>query len=117
MPVYAVWPLPRPLCLPTAGCRFGRQPLASALQSENPATRVQASHRAGRERDRSAIPLLVERLEDPAADVRLYAIGALRRITGKTLGYRYYDSPDKRLQAVQRWRKWVRENLAAGGGG
>jgi hypothetical protein len=40
------------------------------------------------------------------------AIGALRRITGETLGYRF-DAPEiERRAAIDRWKTW----LAAGPG-
>ena len=79
--------------------------------------RADASYRAGEARDKSAVALLVERLEDPEADVRFFAVGALQRITGETFGYRYFDDDATRAQAVGRWRQWLAENAGEEGGG
>jgi hypothetical protein len=49
----------------------------------------------------------VDRLSDTESDVRLFAILALQDITGKTMGYRHYDPPDRRIEAIQRWREWL----------
>lgn len=95
--------------VPACGPRWPKD-LPTALQDENPSIRAEACRRAGEAKDGSVVPLLVERLDDPAGDVRFFAIGALKRITGQTLGYRYYDEPQTRSQAVWRWRDWLRAN-------
>lgn len=108
-------------CLLAAGALAGmsacraRWPkgLPAALQDENPSVRVEACRRAGETKDGSVVPLLVERLDDTAADVRFFAIGALERITGRSLGYRHYDDAETRSQAVRRWRDWLRANAAS----
>ena len=43
--------------------------------------------------------------DDPA--VRLFAIGGLERMTGETLGYRYYDDEHARDLAIKRWQAWL----------
>jgi HEAT repeat protein len=97
-----------------AGCAHRAwRTVGEGLQSENPSDRAQAALLAARTSDRSALPLLVERLEDPAADVRFCAIEALRRMTGQTLDYRYYASAQQREQAVARWRQWLKARAAA----
>lgn len=97
------------------GCTGGgtRRSLATALQSGNASERIRASVQAGRQRDMRAVPLLVERLEDSSADVRLFAIRALEKITGQTLGYRYFAPPAERAEAVRRWRDWVKAHRPA----
>jgi len=45
--------------------------------------------------------------EDPA--VRLYAIGALQRLTGRSFGYRYYVDGPEREEAIGRWKQWLAE--------
>jgi len=91
-----------------AGCGApGPRNLARALQDEDPAVRIAACVAAARARDRSLLPLLVDRLDDPAADVRLFAITALRKITGRDFGYRHHAGPDERLEAIRRWRNWL----------
>jgi len=98
----------------TVGCG-GRGTLALALQDENPAVRAEGAHRAGETRDRSTVALLVERLEDPNADVRFFAAGALRRITGKTFGYRHFDDVATRTEGVKRWRHWLAQQASGEG--
>ena len=100
-----------------SGC--GQRPLsvAEGLQSELPPERVAACIRAAEQHDTSVVPLLVERLEDSAADVRFFAILALKRVTGQTLGYNYHDRPEERLEAVCRWRRWLKDRPASGKGG
>lgn len=93
------------------------RPIAAALQSGNPADRAGGAIRASQTNEQSAVPLLVELLEDPAADVRLFAIQALKRLTGQTLGYHYYDPPSRRRQAADRWRQWLQARAAGLRGG
>ena len=98
--------------VPACGLRWPKD-LPTALQDENPSIRAEACRRAGEGKDGSVVPLLVERLDDSAGDVRFFAIGALERITGQTLGYRYYDEAQTRSQATWRWRDWLRANTAS----
>lgn len=104
-----------------AGCRAaGREgDLYQRLQSDNPSVRITAIAQAGREKDAQSVPLLVDRLEDDDADVRLFAQQALDRITGQSFGYSYYAAPAERLAAVERWRAWLADSvdLSAAKGG
>lgn len=77
------------------------------LQHEDPAVRIQAAVEAAENRDRESVSLLIDRLEDPNADVRFFSWIALRKITGTSHGWNYYDPPEKRSQAVERWRQWL----------
>jgi hypothetical protein len=90
----------------TAGC--GQRPggLYQRLQSHQESELAQAAVDAGAANDRQAVPYLIEALEHEAADVRLFAITSLRRITGQDLGYRPWASPEERQAAIQRWRQW-----------
>lgn len=63
---------------------------------------------AAEAKDTSAIPLLVDRLEDEDDAVRFYAILALERITGERFGYHYSQPIDERARAVARWRAYVK---------
>ena len=92
-----------------SGCTSSSR-LADRLQSESVSERIKACIEAGEQRDTTVLPLLVERLEDDDADVRFFAILALKKITHKDMGYRYYDDYKNRVQAVQRWRKWLEQN-------
>ncbi len=68
---------------------------------------MKAVLQAGREKDTGSVPYLVDRLTDAEAEVRFAAILALRQITGTARGYRYYEPPAKRDEAVGRWRSWL----------
>ena len=46
--------------------------------------------------------------------VRFMAIAGLEDLTGETMGYRFYDRPETRFQAVIRWRDHVRTAARAG---
>ncbi len=94
------------LCI-SAGCSLTGADLYAALQDEDPSVRIQAVHTAGKTQDPKAVPYLVDRLTDSESDVRFYAIGALKRSTGETMGYNYYEPAAKRAEAVQRWRQWL----------
>jgi len=94
------------------GCRPSPWELRQQIQAEDPATRVKAIIHAGRVGDQKAVPLLIDRLEDEDEAVRFFAILALEKITGKTMGYYYYEDRQRRLEAVKRWRSWLLERSA-----
>lgn len=101
------------------GCGNSDENIYAHLQHEDPSVRIEAIHRAGQVRNTGAVPFLVDRLTDSQVDVRFFTIIALEKITGKTMGYRYYDPPGKRIEAVQRWRELLDlqdEGISAGGG-
>jgi hypothetical protein len=50
---------------------------------------------------------MVEDLSSDDAAVRMFAIGGLRRLTGETFGYNYYDDEDAREPAVKKWQEWL----------
>lgn len=87
------------------GCARPPFEYPAALNAERPNDRVAAIRHATEIRDRSAIPLLVDRLEDEDEAVRFYAILALERLTGTRMGYEYHAPEAQRLRAVQRWRQ------------
>ncbi len=49
--------------------------------------------------------------QDPA--LRMFAIGALKRLTGETMGYHYGDPEPIRAAAVDRWVAWLGDGGAA----
>lgn len=65
---------------------------------------IRATAEAG---TRADVPRLVENLSADDAAVRMAAIGALRRITGETNGYRFDAPAAERAEAIGRWRRWV----------
>lgn len=91
------------------GC-FSPEPVS--LSGTSAATVVPAIKQAGDRDDRSAIPRLVQLLEDHDPAVRFAAISALKRMTGEDLGYRYYDGEWDRHAAVQRWHQWLMTHSA-----
>jgi hypothetical protein len=96
------------------GC-VRRSDLARDFQSEDPKVRIAAIRESGRGKVESAVPYLVDRLTDSEAEARMFSIIALEKITGLTHGYRYYDEPSVRGEAVGRWRKWLGDNRAESG--
>ena len=77
--------------------------------SADPGVKLYAITRAGRERDGSAIPHLIEQLESDDHAVRMYTIIALDRITGTRLGYVHHAPEHERRAAVERWVQAYRE--------
>ena len=80
----------------------------AAIQSANPDDRILGIRAAAEVRDRHAVPLLVDRLEDEDEAVRFFAIIALDRITGQRFGYDYALPASQRARAVELWREYVR---------
>lgn len=95
-----------------SGCAgpFDRKMKLSDLDSPNPAVRIMAIKWAGDNKASSAIPRLVDFLQNEDASVRFFAIEALRRITGTDNGYDYKASPQLRAEAVERWRESLNSN-------
>jgi hypothetical protein len=102
--------LAAPTLLVAFGCASdaGRR---AKLASDNPLDRATAIVQVYETRDRKAVQKLVDLLDDSSSAVRLYAILALRGLTGEDFGYRYYDSEAKRAASVRRWRDAVRAGI------
>jgi hypothetical protein len=62
---------------------------------------------------RSAVPALIDALEDPEPPVTESAMFALRKITGKTFDIEPNESPSERARKIKLWRKWWNEQGAA----
>ncbi len=94
------------LAMTACGCT----PPASqgGFDSPDPASKLYAIHQAGDERNRAAIPNLVEQLESDDPAVRMMTIRALQRITGTRMDYNPYGSVIDRRAAVDRWVQGVR---------
>ena len=101
------------LSLWSVGCHMVGTEYRRQIQSEDPGRRVEAIIHAGEIRDQHAVPLLVDRLEDEDEGARMFAILSLKKITGKDMGYNYYQPANLRSQAVRRWRAWLLERSAA----
>lgn len=85
-----------------AGCRA--EPVKPDLRAVDAESRIAGIVAAGESDAPADLPLLVEALADDDPAVRLFAIEALERRTGRTHGYRPYDPPAARARAVARWR-------------
>lgn len=92
------------LLLALIGCVHPKVP--ETVTNPNPVGKIPGDVIATEHHDLSAIPQLITDLQSDDAAVRLYAIHALKKLTGQTLGYRYYDTDDNRAAAVQRWQQW-----------
>ena len=92
-----------------AGC-FGQKPLTEdqMLRSSAGVEREEGVLKAGQQGS-TAIPTLIQRLEDDDVAVRLAAINTLRRTTGQDFGYVAWDDEVKRRPAVAKWREWWRQ--------
>ncbi len=94
-----------------AGCGdpLNRKMRISDLQDPDPTVRVMAIKWAGDNKVSSALPQLVNFLQDEDRAVRFYSIEALQRITGTDNGYDYKASPELRAEAVKQWRQYLKE--------
>ncbi len=85
----------------------GPSAIDGGFDSANPAARMYAIEHAARQGDTSAIKQIVEQLDSDDPAVRFIAIGALKRLTGETLGYDHAAPLEQRELAIKRWEKFV----------
>lgn len=88
------------------GCG-GAGPQVKNLNDPDPASKIPAIKQKVREKDLTSAEQLVKDLgnDDPA--VRFYAIEGLRRLTGETFDYHYYQDEEQRKPAVEKWQQWL----------
>jgi hypothetical protein len=98
------------IILIVAGCSspFDRKPQLSDLGNPNPMIKIMAIKWAGDNKLSSAVPQLVDLLQDEDRSVRLYSICSLRRITGTDCGYDYKAAAHVRAVAIKCWRQFLR---------
>lgn len=107
----------RPASLLSAVLAFAAPPgcgttVGGSFEDPTPQARIEAIERACASGDPAALPRIVENLASDDAAVRLAAIGALRRMTGEELGYRF-DAPEiERRAAIDRWKGWLARRAA-----
>lgn len=89
------------------GC--GPKASEGGFDSDNPAAKLYAIRDAGERKDTTAVPQLVEQLDNDDPAVRVFAIEALERITGQRMGYNPNVSRHDRAKAVNRWEQAVRD--------
>lgn len=98
----------------TALASCGPPAIEGGFDSANPSAKIYAIEHAARDNDRSAIPHIIAQLESDDPAVRSVAIAALKRMTGQTYGYRDYDPPCVRREAIDRWEQaWKADELFA----
>ena len=92
-----------------SGCSLPEE--RADFDSISPAEQTRAIVDAARDRDRAAIPDLINELEssDPAA--RMLAIATLRELTNQDLGYHPTAAESERRLAIVRWRQWNAQPL------
>ncbi|MEM9348107.1 MAG: hypothetical protein AAGB26_15975 [Planctomycetota bacterium] len=101
------------VALTAAGCLPSKQPPARAdLDATDTPARVPAIVSAAESDDEAELAKLVQALSDKDPAIRLFAIQSLEERTGQTLGYRYYEGPDKRQAATNRWHDWLKDEKA-----
>lgn len=96
------------LALLPIGCGRGGSSRAN-IHSDDVNERILAIWQAAEQDDKSAIPLLVDRLEDEDEAVRFFAILALDKITGHRFGYDYGQPARQRAEAVDKWRAYAKD--------
>ena len=80
------------------------------VRHPDPSVKIPAMKMAVRTQDHDAVAQLIEDLDSDDPAVRLYAIEALRRITGEDHGYQYWNDAFQRAPAIERWRQWLVES-------
>jgi len=102
--------LPAVITLILAGCAslIDRKPQLSDLDNPNSTIKIVAVKWAGDNKVSSALPQLVDLLQDEDRSVRLYTIEALRRITGTDCGYDYKAAAHVRAVSVKRWHQFLK---------
>lgn len=98
--------------LATAAC--APSPARGGFQSADPAAKIPAILEAARNDDHTAVPHLVDALDNDDPAVRFMAQETLVRLTGQDCGYRFSDPPLVRAEAIQRWIVFVRDGEVDG---
>jgi hypothetical protein len=87
-------------------CACGPPAIRGGFDSDNPAAKMYAIEYAARAGDHDAVKHIIRQLDSDDPAVRMLAIGALERLTGETHGYRHFDHPLERRNAISRWIAW-----------
>lgn len=85
-----------------------------SVVNEDPAVKIPEIRNAVARGDKSVMPHLVNDLDNDDPAVRLYAIGALRRLSGQNIEYDWTEADRAaRRPAIETWRAYV-EGAATG---
>ena len=95
------------LALSSLACR-GTRPKPDVAAREIDA-KIPGMKHAGETHDRSALPGMVDSLNDDDPAVRLFAIAALEKFSGDRFGYEYYLDEEQRKPSIARWREWLKQ--------
>jgi hypothetical protein len=87
-------------------CSPPRDPIS--VKSSDPTLKIPAIKQDVRERNTTDVAQMVKDLDSDDPAVRFYSIEGLRRLTGDTFGYHYYDDDAQRRPAVMRWEEWMK---------
>lgn len=90
--------------LTLVGCA---RPTGKGLADDDPSFKIPAIKQAAATHDTRAIPELIRSLDDDDPAVRFYAIQALKRLTGQTFDYRFYEEASQRRASIDRWEEWL----------
>ncbi|HYE03775.1 MAG TPA: HEAT repeat domain-containing protein [Phycisphaerales bacterium] len=83
------------------------------FEAPDPGTRLRALERAVASDDRRSIPNLITLLDSDDPAVRLFAVLALRDMTGTTMGYEHAAPEQERRAAADRWEAWYKSGAPA----
>lgn len=95
--------------MPLAGCSAPGP--EKVVTNPDPAGKIPAYKEAVRAHDCSAVRQMVKDLDSDDPAVRLFAIEGLRRLTGETFDYKYYDDEHARRPALRRWQAWLDDSM------
>jgi HEAT repeat protein len=93
-----------------AGCSTSVEP---SYEDPTPQARLGAIAESAKSGSTADLPHLIENLSSDDESVRFAAIGALRRTTGLTNGYRFDASYSERTEAIARWKAWFESRTAS----
>lgn len=88
-----------------AGCVAPRG--KAIVTDDDPANKIPAISTAVQKKDLGVAKQLVKDLDSDDPAVRFYSIEGLRRLTGQTFDYVYYNDAIARQPAIKRWQEWL----------
>jgi hypothetical protein len=88
------------------GCGGPKLTWQQKMNSSAGVERAQAIMAVGEKGMWTAIPQVIQRLEDDDVSVRVLSGETLRNMTGKDFDYNAYAGEAERREAAARWRSW-----------
>ena len=89
-----------------------RDSLTFLLADRDHAVALEVARWLADQGDRRSLPALVKLLNSEDVGVRTAAVGTLRGMTGKYMGFAAYEPADKRYAAAKKWNRWVTDEGA-----